>query len=489
MSDNSKVRTRFAPSPTGYLHLGSIRTALFCYLFAKSKSGQFVWRLEDTDQERFVSGAEAQMRQVFDWLGIAPDEGPEIGGEFGPYRQSERLKLYQRFAHELVDQGLAYYSDLNQAVIEEAKLKAKQDKRSFVFRGEDFDRQLGDNRANVPIRFRMSKVVGDTVTWKDSIRGEQTVNLSTIEDFILIKSDGYPTYNFANVIDDHLMQVSDVIRAEEFIASTPKHQLLYQSLGFAVPNFLHLPIVLGEDKKKLSKRSGASDLMLLKHQGYLPNAIVNYLALLGWNPGSTQEVFSLSQLVAAFNPKSLQVSPAIYNQERLDWFNTQHLRMLGMQELVEVFKPLIKDYFDPEWEASRNFLSNPDDIAYLERILTVEKDKITNPKQYIDKIYFLYRRPKFDQTVLDRFDLDKADFEVVVERLLAVLESNQDWEKGELINLVKGFIKSSGLSTKFVMMSLRASLTSQLGAMGIYDIMVLLGRQESLARLNQALEE
>ncbi|MBP6005549.1 glutamate--tRNA ligase [Candidatus Saccharibacteria bacterium] len=480
---NYPVRTRFAPSPTGYLHLGSIRTALFCYLFAKSKSGQFVWRLEDTDQQRFVSGAEAQMRQVFNWLGINPDEGPEIGGEYGPYRQSERLKLYQKFAHELVDQGLAYYSDLDQSVIEEAKQKAKQDKRSFVFRGEDFDNQSGDSRVDVPIRFRVSSVAGDKVDWEDGLRGKQSVSLSTIEDFILIKSDGYPTYNFANIIDDHLMQISDVIRAEEFIASTPKFQLVYQALGWYAPNFLHLPVVLGEDKKKLSKRTGASDLMLLKQEGYQPEAIINYLALLGWNPGSTQEIFSLDQLVQTFDPNSIQLSPAMFNQERLNWFNGQQLRLLTMPELVERFKPLLRDYFDPEWESDQSFLSDPSDINYLERVLSIEKDKIINPKQYLDKIYFLYRRPKFDLDILDQFDLEKQEFLTVIERLIGILEVNNDWDKQSLLTQIKDFIQASGLNTRFVMMSLRAGLTSQVGAMGVYDIMVLLGKDESLARL------
>lgn len=322
MADSSKVRVRFAPSPTGLLHLGNIRTALFNWLYAHKTDGTFVLRLEDTDRERFNAQSIEQFVESLKWLELEPVEGYGLGGEFGPYAQSERLDIYKAHAETLIKNGWLYPCWCDEERLGKLRKEAESAHRPFKY-----DRHClvnpGDLSKPHVLRFKIPE--NKEVKWLDLSRGEFRINSADIDDWVAIKSDGFPTYNFANVVDDHLMEISHVLRGDEFIASTPKHVLLYESFGWTPPKFVHLPQVLGKDKSKLSKRHGAKTVLEYRDDGYLPDGVVNFLALLGWNPGegSTKEIYRRNELIEAFSLERIQKSPAVFDPERLDWMNGQ----------------------------------------------------------------------------------------------------------------------------------------------------------------------
>ncbi len=357
------IRTRFAPSPTGLLHVGGVRTALYNYLLAKQSSGSFILRLEDTDRERFVPRGVEQIVEGLDWMGLKPDEGFWISeGQHQniDYVQSERHKsgLYRKYAQQLLEQGLVYYSPTSPEELEKFRIAALEAKQPFIYR-----RSLDKRNSNQPVKSAPLRLDTEAIkqkfsdrvdaVWRDELRGEMPLNLQGIEDFILIKGDGFPTYNFANVIDDYEMKISHVLRGDEFLASASKHTLLYQVFGWQAPKFIHLPVINGPDGKKLSKRTGDTDVLEYRQKGYLPEALINFLALLGWNDGTEQEIFSLDELIKKFSLDGLNTSPAVFDQKRLDWMNGHYIRELSIDKLHELTeaksnKQKAKNSFWPE---------------------------------------------------------------------------------------------------------------------------------------------
>lgn len=487
---NKSVRTRFAPSPTGLLHIGGVRTALFAYLFAKANNGTFVLRLEDTDRERFVPEGVEQIIQSLDWLGLHPDEGEWYGehiGEYGPYRQSLRLESfnpYKEWMEWLTLKEFAYKSYTSPEKLASLREEAKQRKVPFVYRR--YMEPHSDDiplKGEFPIRLDIEAIrkhySGDQelhqrVDWDDMVRGKFSDALANMDDFIIMKADGYPTYNFANVVDDHLMQITHVIRGDEFISTTGKHVLLYKILDWEVPKFIHLPAILGPDgKKKLSKRDGDVDVLEYKAKGYLPEALTNFLALLGWNDGTTQEKFSLKQLIDCFSidnlPDKIQKSPARFDLDRLNWMNGEYLREMSSDDLLEKLKAFLPE----EWYKDTN---------YLKQVLALDKERIKTlaEAQYVMEIFFT--KPKVDKAMLTKKD-SMADIQVWLQEASKVLQISE-FEHDTLEQAMRALAEKLNIKTGQLFYALRISLTGRTEAPGLFDIMLTLGKEETLQRIN-----
>ncbi len=469
---NKPVRTRFAPSPTGFLHIGGVRTALYAYLFAKASNGTFVLRLEDTDRERFVEEGIEQIIKSLDWLGLHPDEGvwyEEKPGKHGPYVQSERLPHYREYAQKLIEEGKAYYSHISPEAFASLREEAIAAKKPFVYKQNMEPEATGPNEG-LPIRLKVGP--GKTI-WIDEVRGEFETDHELVDDFILIKADGFPTYNFANVIDDHLMEISHVIRGDEFISSTVRHAMLFDLLGFERPKWAHQPLILGPDgKKKLSKRDGDVNVLDYKAKGYLPEAIVNFLALLGWNDGTEQELFNIDQLIKKFSLERVQKSPAVFDINRLDWMNGEYIRnKLSDEELMEQLKPFVP----VKWLK---------DISYFKKVLNLDKERIKklDEARYIMEIFF--ETPKVDKQLLCK----KDEPEVVKMWLSRVVEELEkvEFEHDTVENTLRSLTDKLAVQTGRFFYVLRVALTGRTEAPGLFDIFVTLGKKESLKRLNQA---
>ena len=467
------VRVRFAPSPTGFLHIGGIRTALFNYLFAKANDGVFVLRLEDTDQERFVEEGVEQIIKSLDWLGLHPDEGvwyEEKPGIHGPYVQSKRLNHYREYAEQLVEKGLAYRSNSTPERLESLREEAKLSKVPFMYKKSMEPEGGGIQTEDLPIRL---KIGPGSIDWQDHIRGEFKTNNDLIDDFIILKADGYPTYNFANVVDDHLMEISHVIRGDEFISSTAKHAYLYDTLGWDRPAWIHLPSILGPDgKKKLSKRDSDVDVLEYKEKGYLPEALTNFLVMLGWNDGSEQEVFTQKELIEKFSLDRVQKSPAVFDATRLDWMNGEYIRdVVAEPELVE----RLKDFLPKEW-----FI----DLEYFVRVLRLDKERIKklSEAEYIMEIFF--ETPEIDKKLLYK----KDSKEVVDMWLVRVIDSLEDVEfvHDSVENALRSLTDVLAVQSGRLFYALRVALTGRTEAPGLFDIFVTLGKEESLKRLRNA---
>ena len=464
------VRVRFAPSPTGLLHIGGIRTALFNYLFAKANGGKFILRLEDTDRERFVEEGVDQIIKSLDWFGLHPDEGvwhEEKPGEHGPYIQSERLNHYNKYAQSLVDRGLAYYSYSTPEQISALRAEAIEEKRPFVYKESMEPSSKPDETSAYPIRLRLGE---GTTNWKDEVRGEFNTSNDIIDDFIIIKADGFPTYNFANVVDDGLMEISHVIRGDEFISSTAKHALLYDLLDFDRPKWVHLPPILGPDgKKKLSKRDGDVDVLEYKAKGYLPEALMNFLAMLGWNDGTTQEIFSPQELIDRFSIDRIQKSPAVFDPNRLDWMNGEYLRnKLSEDELIKE----IRAFIPSEWLS---------DIEYFKTVLRLDRERIKrlDEAKYIMEIFF--ETPKIDMNMLCKKDnIETVRFWVA--EVIKIVEDIQ-FEHDTVDKSLRGLAQKIDVQIGQLFYVLRVGLTGRTQAPGLFDIFVTLGKAESIKRL------
>ncbi len=437
-----KVRTRFAPSPTGYMHIGNLRTALYAYLFAKHEGGDFILRIEDTDRARYVADAVEFIEKTLAAAKIIPDEGPHHGGNFGPYVQSERMEIYKKYAEELVEMGHAYYEETENGVA---------------------------------IRQKMPKT-GET-TFFDLIHGNITIANAELEDQILLKSDGLPTYNFANVIDDHLMEISHIIRGTEFITSTPKHVLLYQFFGWEPPAFIHLAPVMGKSEdgtvSKLSKRHGATSFNDLVEMGYLPEVITNYVALLGWNPKTNQEIFSMAELIDKFSLDGLSKSPAVFDYNKLDWMSGEYFKAMTDAEFAAV-----ADKFIGEFDAGKK--------VYLGSLL---KTRVAKLSEIPAMIKFLREMPPFDAELFvnkrNKVTVEKSV--EIIEPAIKILENVSDWNFDALNEKIAAFTESSGLKTGTVMWPLRIALSGQkVTPGGVVEILYLLGREASLKRLTDA---
>jgi len=482
----NQVRVRFAPSPTGYPHVGNIRTALFNWLFARHMGGKFIVRIEDTDVTRKVDDALAVILDSLRWLGLDWDEGPEVGGEYGPYFQSQRLKTYHEIAQRLVDQGDAYYCYCSPQRLEE--MRAEQTRRK---QPPGYDRRCR-NLSEAQRKEREAAGIAPVVRFKvplegetrftDLIRGEVVFAHSTIDDLVLLKSDGFPTYHLANVIDDHLMEVSHVMRAEEWLSSTPRHILMYRALGWQHPQFAHLPMILGADRAKLSKRHGAVSIAEFREQGYLPETMVNFLALLGWSLDDKTELLSRQELVDNFSLERVSKTGAIFNRQKLDWMNGVYLRNLSQEDFLKQSLPFLESGLPAEVE-------RPLSIDYIRQILPLIQERAKKLEDVVDLVRFFFVA-ELDYSA-DLLIVKKMDAPSAVEALAASrakLEQLAAFDTESLEAVLRPLAECLGLKTGQLFGTLRVAITGQTAAPPLFQTMAVLGRERCLKRIKAALD-
>lgn len=481
------VRTRFAPSPTGFMHVGNLRTALYEYLIAKSLGGTFVLRIEDTDQERLVEGAVGVIYNTLDKVGLKHDEGPDVGGEYGPYVQSERKNIYKPYAEQLVKEGKAYYCFCTKERLdalhenkEDGTFSGGYDRHCRDLPKEEVDSLLSAGTSYV-IRQRMP-IEGST-TFDDVVYGSITIENKELEDQILIKSDGYPTYNFANVIDDHLMNITHVVRGSEYLTSTPKYNLLYQAFGWEVPTYVHLPLIMGKNEdgsvSKLSKRHGSTGFEDLIKEGYLPQTIVNYIALLGWCPKDNRELFTLQELVENFSIDGISKSPAVFDYDKLTWFNGEFIRAMSEENFIGSAMPYFREVF-------------PDTELNWQVLASILQPRVTKFIQIPEMISFFKELPEYPADFFVN-KKSKTNFENSAQMLkesIAELEKTDDWSVDtlheELIALAEKLEVKNGTLLWPVRIAAAGMTVTPGGAM---EILAILGKQESIRRLHIGLEK
>jgi len=476
------VRTRFAPSPTGFMHLGGVRTALYEYLIAKKNHGTFILRIEDTDQERYVEGATDVIYDTLRACGLNWDEGPDLGGPCGPYVQSERKDLYLPYAEQLVKSGHAYYCfcskeeiDIRRAAVEAAGGTWKYDKHCLHLTPEEVEAKKA---AGIPWTIRMNAPVEGETSYHDMVFGDMTFqNSEAMDDMVLIKQDGMPTYNFANVIDDHLMKISHVVRGMEYLSSTPRYNYLYNAFGWEIPVYIHLPTVMRDATHKLSKRDGDAYYSDYIEKGYLTEALINYLALVGWNPGTEQEFFTLPELVEAFDVSRINKSPGIFDVNKLTWFNAEYIRRLSPEKYLEMATP----WFD------RVLAGKGIDYTRLAELTQSRTDIFS---QLPDMVSFLAELPDYDLELYTHKKM-KTNPEVALASLKLVqpvLEALPDWNEAAIHDAVMAAIQEAGLKNGAVLWPLRIAISGVANTPGgAFEIAALLGREETLRRLADGL--
>ncbi len=471
-----KVRTRFAPSPTGYMHLGNLRSALFEYLVAKSQGGDFLLRIEDTDQKRYVEGAVDFIIDTLSLCGITVDEGPTVGGDCGPYFQSERLSIYQEYAHKLVDMGKAYYCFCTEERLNQLREEADLRKVPFLYDGHckhySKEEALQKIQNGEPYVIRQAMPKTGVTSYDDLAYGHISVENSVLEDQILLKSDGYPTYNFANVIDDHLMGITHVVRGNEYLSSTPKYLLLYEAFGWVSPLYIHLPHIIKEGGKKLSKREGDASFMDLYEDGYLPSAIVNYLALLGWSPSDNQEIFSMEELIAKFDPHRINNSPAVYDIKKLQWVNAHYIKSMDFEDYYQLVRPFLARAYD---------LSNKED-EWVRHLVRIYQNHISYGREIVDVTSLFFQD---DLSFSDECKLFMEQegisntLSVFKKEVLAI----SDWSIASIQDAINQTKEKSGAKGKMLFMPIRIQTTGVMHGPELADTLYLLGRDTILKRL------
>ncbi len=479
-----KVRTRFAPSPTGRMHVGNLRTALYAYLIAKHEGGDFMLRIEDTDQERYVEGALDIIYRTLEKTGLVHNEGPDKDGGVGPYVQSERQAsgIYMKYAKQLIEQGDAYYcfcdkerlESLKTSVSEDGTQIVNYDKHCLHLSKEEIEANLA---AGKPYVVRINMPTEGTTTFHDEIYGDITVPNAELDDMILIKSDGYPTYNFANVIDDHLMNITHVVRGNEYLSSAPKYNRLYEAFGWEVPVYVHCPLITDENHKKLSKRCGHSSYEDLLDQGFVSEAIVNYVALLGWCPQDNREIFSLPELVEAFDYHHMSKSPAVFDINKLKWMNGEYLKAMDFDKFYELAEPYIKKVITKDYD--------------LKKIASLIKSRIEILPDIKDQIDFFEAVPEYDTAMYCHKKMktnEETSLEVLKE-ILPRLEAWDDYSNDALFGLLKGFAEEKGYKNGYVMWPVRTAVSGKQNTPGgATEIMEVLGKAESVERIKNAIE-
>ena len=481
------VRVRYAPSPTGDPHVGNIRSALFNWLYARHEGGTFIVRIEDTDQTRYVPGSVEAILEALAWLGLDWDEGPGSETRYGPYVQSERLALYREHADRLLADGRAYLCYCSTERLDALK-RARQAKRE----PGGYDRRCRDPqeaekaRAENPSPVaRFKTPLEGTLAVHDAVRGEVAFDLSLLDDFVLLKSDGFPTYHLANVVDDHLMEISHVMRAEEWLPSAPRHRLLYEAFGYEMPQLVHLPLIQGPDRAKLSKRHGAASVLEFRDEGYLPEALLNFLALLGWSLDETSELFTKEELARHFTPERIVASAAVFNREKLDWFNGVYIRKMGDAELADALAPWLED-------AERGLPSavpRPIDRAYLATIVPLERErlrKLADAPQMLS--FFFEERPAYDPALLVPKGMDAPGARAALEAALAAAEETDDWSAPALETAYRALAERLGLRTGQLFGAARVAVTGRAAAPPLFDTMAVLGKERCAERLRRAVE-
>ena len=478
----SKVRTRFAPSPTGRMHVGNLRTALYAYLVAKHEGGDFILRIEDTDQERYVEGAVDIIYRTLQKTGLIHDEGPDKDGGCGPYVQSERQAqgIYLKYAKELIDKGEAYYCFCDKERLEGLKkvVAGKEihvyDKHCLHLSKEEVEEKLA---AGVPYVIRQNNPTEGTTTFEDEIYGDITVDNAELDDMILIKSDGYPTYNFANVVDDHLMGITHVVRGNEYLSSSPKYNRLYEAFGWEVPVYIHCPLITDENHQKLSKRCGHSSFEDLVEQGFLTEAIVNFVALLGWSPADNQEIMTLEELVEKFDYHHMNKSPAVFDYTKLKWMNGEYIKKMDFDKFYEMALPYIKEVITKDYD--------------LKKIAHMVQTRIEIFPDIRDHIDFFEELPEYDIAMYTHKKM-KTNPETSLEVLndvVPILEAQEDYSNDALYQTLLKYVEQKGCKNGYVMWPIRTAVSGkQMTPGGATELMEVLGKEESLARIRKGIE-
>ncbi len=480
----SKVRTRFAPSPTGRMHVGNLRTALYEFLIAKHAGGDFILRIEDTDRERYVEGAVDIIYRTLEATGLVHDEGPDKDKGYGPYIQSERQAsgLYLKYAKKLIESGDAYYcfcdkdrlATLKTSVGEDGKEITMYDKHCLHLSQEEIQANLD---AGKPYVIRMNMPTEGTTTFVDELYGKITVENKELDDMILIKSDGYPTYNFANVIDDHLQEITHVVRGNEYISSSPKYQRLYEAFGWEAPKYVHLPLITDENHKKLSKRSGHSSYEDLVEQGFLPEAIVNYIALLGWSPEDNQEIFSLDELIKNFDYHKVDKSPSVFDITKLKWMNGEYIKAMDNEKFYEMARPYVKEVIKKDLN--------------LETIMDMVKTRIETFPEIGDMIDFFQELPEYSPEMYThkKMKTNSENSLEILKELLPILEETDDYSVQGLHDTVFEYIKKKEIKNGQALWPLRTAVSgNQMTPAGAFEIMEVIGKEESLERIKKGIE-
>ncbi len=479
----AKVRTRFAPSPTGRMHVGNLRTALYAYLIAKHEGGDFILRIEDTDQERLVEGAVDIIYRTMAGTGLIHDEGPDKDGGVGPYVQSERQAqgIYLKYAKELIDKGEAYYCFCDQERLDSLRqnVAGKEitiyDKHCLNLSKEEIEANLA---AGKPYVIRQNVPRTGTTTFSDEIYGDITVDNAELDDMILIKSDGYPTYNFANVVDDHLMGITHVVRGNEYLSSAPKYNRLYEAFGWEVPVYVHCPLITNEEHQKLSKRSGHSSYEDLLEQGFLTETIVNFVALLGWSPVDNQEIFTLEELVKVFDYHHLSKSPAVFDTVKLRWMNGEYLKAMDFDKFYEMAEPTIKSVVTKDYD--------------LKKIAKMVQTRIETFLDIPDHIDFFEAVPEYDIAMYahKKMKTTPETSLAVLKEILPTLEALEDYSNDALYETLSGFAKEKEYKNGYVLWPVRTAVSGkQMTPGGATEIMEVIGKEESLARVHAAIEK
>lgn len=482
----NKIRTRFAPSPTGYMHIGNLRTALYAYLIAKHEDGTFMLRIEDTDQERYVQGALDVIYDTLKLTGIKHDEGPDIGGDYGPYIQSERTDIYLKYAKDLVEKGEAYYCfctkerlDMLRENAEALKRPFKYDKHCVNLTKEEVEEKL---KSGIPYVIRQNNPTSGVTTFSDVIYGNITAENSELEDMILIKSDGYPTYNFANVVDDHLMKITHVVRGCEYLSSAPKYNRLYKAFGWNVPTYIHCPPIMKDAHNKLSKRNKDASFYDLLSKGYLKDAVINFIALLGWNPGGStadREIFSLEELIKKFDYKNINKSPAIFDEDKLRWMNSEYIKRMPLKKFHEIASSYYKEVIH----------RTDIDLMKLSDLLQTRVEVLSEIPEKVD---FVEKLPDYNISLYTHKKM-KTTPEIALNSLkeiLPTLESLSNWTYDNIYNSMISLAKSLEVKNGVILWPLRISLSGKkFTPGGAYELADLLGREESLKRIRVGIEK
>lgn len=488
MTLNSKVRARIAPSPTGFLHIGTARTALFNYLFAKKHGGKFILRIEDTDLERSDKKYEKDIFDGLSWLGIEADESPKKGGPYGPYRQSERIESYKKYLLQLLADGKAFYCFHSEKELEEEKEKLLEAKRPPIhlceYRGLDpyEAKLLTETKSDYIIRFKTP--AGRKVQFRDLIRGDLSFGSDLLGDFSIAKRVDVPLYNFAVVVDDYEMEISHVIRGEDHISNTPKQLLIIEALGFPTPQYAHLPLILGPDRSKLSKRHGAVSVGEYREAGFLPEAFFNFMALLGWNPGDDQEIFSKKELIDKFSIEKVQKPGAVFDHAKLEWMNGEYIRSTPLKELIELSKPF--------------FPKNKKGVDYLEKVLALEQPRLKKLSELGEKTDYFFAEPIYDRELLHWKDMKNEEILLSLDKSIELLQNillksdfnRKTIEKVFLSEIGQGLARHSpkgeGGDKGRLLWPLRVALSGKKASPGPFEIIEVLGVEESKKRLKLA---
>lgn len=478
-----KIRTRFAPSPTGRMHVGNLRTALYAYLIAKHAGGDFILRIEDTDQERFMEEALGIIYRTLQKTGLIHDEGPDRDGGAGPYVQSERQAqgIYLSYAKELIEKGEAYYCFCDKERLEGLKetVAGKEisiyDKHCLGLSKEEIEEKLA---SGIPYVIRQNNPRTGTTVFEDEIYGRIEVDNAELDDMILIKSDGYPTYNFANVVDDHLMGITHIVRGNEYLSSSPKYNRLYEAFGWEVPVYVHCPLITNEEHQKLSKRSGHSSYEDLIDQGFLSEAVINFVALLGWSPSDNREIFSLQELVEAFDYRHMSKSPAVFDVTKLKWMNGEYLKAMEFEAFYEMAEPYIKEV-----------VHHPYDLKKIAKLVQTRIEVFPDIAGHID---FLEELPEYDAAMYThkKMKTNPETSLAVLQEILPVLEAQEDYGNDALYETITAFVKEKGYKNGYVLWPIRTAVSGkQMTPGGATEIMEILGRNESLSRIQRGIEK